>query len=172
LNLVISTKSGVEKEVKVRGSAVTIDSDFLYQLGKPRVIGFGPFTRDTKGKLRRILRPWETNKPTIIYLRGNTGDDLHAAIDAAMLLLQKGKRIVSIETRKQPKNYDSNVGAANLSSPLYLWQDEATASAAEVFIAALTENDRAVSIGKTTFGKGTVQDIIELSDGSAMVLTT
>ena len=55
---------------------------------------------------------------------------------------------------------------------MYLWQDEATASAAEVFIAALTENDRAVSIGKTTFGKGTVQDIIELSDGSAMVLTT
>ena len=172
LNLVISTKSGIDKEVRVRRSAVTIDSVSTYQVGKTRVIRIVSFTRDTKEKLRRILRTWETDKPIIIDLRGNAGGDLHAAIDAAMLLLQKGKRIVSIETRKQPKNYESNVGAANLSSPLYLWQDEATASAAEVFIAALTENDRAVSIGKTTFGKGTVQDIIELSDGSAMVLTT
>ena len=47
-----------------------------------------------------------------------------------------------------------------------------SASAAEVFIAALSQNQRATTIGTTTFGKGTVQDIIALSDGSALHLTT
>jgi carboxyl-terminal processing protease len=172
LNLSISTRSGIDKEVRVRRSGVIINSVSTYQLGKIRVIKIISFTRDTKDKLRRILKTWENGKPIIVDLRANAGGDLHAAIDSAMLLLPKGKRIVSIETRKQPKTYESNGGAVNLSSPLYLWQDEATASAAEVFIAALTENDRAVSIGQATFGKGTMQDIVELSDGSAMVLTT
>jgi carboxyl-terminal processing protease len=171
LNLVIATKSGIDKEVRVRRSAVTIDSVSTHQLGKTRVIKIGSFTRDTSEKLKRVLKTQEGDRPIIIDLRGNAGGDLHAAIDSAMLFLQKGKRIVSIKTRKQPKTYESNVGAVNLNSPVYLWQDEATASAAEVFIAALTENDRAVSIGKTTFGKGTEQEIIELSDGSAIVLS-
>jgi carboxyl-terminal processing protease len=172
LNLVIATKSGIDKEVRLRRSAVTTDSVSTYQLGKTQVIKIVSFTRDTSDKLKRVLKIQETGRPIILDLRGNAGGDLHAAIDSASLFLQKGKKIVSINTRKQPKTYESNVAAVNLSSPLYLWQDEATASAAEVFVAALTENDRAVSIGKTTFGKGTVQDIIELSDGSAIVLTT
>jgi carboxyl-terminal processing protease len=53
-----------------------------------------------------------------------------------------------------------------------LWQDELTASAAEIFIAALVENGGATSIGRPTAGKGTRQDIIELTNGSALVLTT
>jgi carboxyl-terminal processing protease len=55
---------------------------------------------------------------------------------------------------------------------VFLWQDEFTASAAEIFIAALTENARGTSVGRTTAGKGTRQDIINLQDGSALILTT
>lgn len=172
VDFVVSTKDGREKPVKVRRSSVTLDSVSLLQLGETRVIKISSFTRDTKEKLRRALRSWASGQPIVIDLRGNAGGDLHAAIDSAMLFLAKGKRIVSIETRNRPKSYDSNVAAENEISAVYLWQDEATASAAEVFIAALTENGRAVSIGKRTFGKGTMQDIIELSDGSAIVLTT
>jgi carboxyl-terminal processing protease len=53
-----------------------------------------------------------------------------------------------------------------------LFQDEGTASAAEVFVAALTENARAMSIGRKTFGKGTRQDFIELRSGAMLILTT
>lgn len=172
VDFVVLTKNGVEKQVKVKRSAVTLDSVSLVQLGETRVIKISSFTRDTKEKLRRVLQSWPSSQPIVIDLRGNAGGDLHAAIDSAMLFLAKGKRIVSIETRNRPKSYDSNAAAENANSPLYLWQDEATASAAEVFIAALSANGRAVSIGKRTFGKGTMQDIIELSDGSAIVLTT
>jgi carboxyl-terminal processing protease len=172
VELVISSKNGVEKQAKVRRAAMTAESVSTTQWSKVRVVKIVSFTRDTKDKLRRILKTWESGKPIVMDLRGNAGGDLHAAIDCAMLFLAKGKRIVSIETRHRTKSYENNTVAENENSPIYLWQDEATASAAEVFIAALMDNGRAVSIGKRTFGKGTMQDIIELSNGSAIVLTT
>jgi carboxyl-terminal processing protease len=139
--------------------------------GRP-IIRVAHFTRNTSGKMREILKSWSPETPIIIDLRGNGGGDLHAAIDCAMLFLKAGARIASIETRNGTTAYESKAGAVNLVTPVYLWQDEATASAAEVFIAALTDNGRAVSIGKRTFGKGTREEIIELSDGSALVLAT
>ncbi len=111
-------------------------------------------------------------KPIIFDLRENPGGDLHSAIDSAMLVLEKDKKIVDIKKSSRTKSYKSLGNTVNSISPLYLWQDDKTASAAEVFIAALTQNGRAISIGKTTYGKGTEQDIIELSDGSAIILTT
>jgi carboxyl-terminal processing protease len=171
LNLLLATGNGIVKEIALKRSTVTTESVSTHWFDKSPIIRIFFFTRDTSDKLKRVLQAHETNRPIIIDLRGNAGGDLHAAIDSATLFLPKGKRILSIKTRRQPKTYESKAGPLNLNSPVYLWQDEATASAAEVFIAALTENDRAVSIGKTTFGKGTEQEIIELSDGSALVLT-
>ena len=60
----------------------------------------------------------------------------------------------------------------NLTSQLFTWQDQGTASAAEVFIAALTDNKRAISIGKKSFGKGTKQEVFELNNGAALFITT
>lgn len=172
VDFVILTKSGTEKRVTVTRSEVMDETVSQHWIGKRPIIKIFSFTRNTPEKLRRILNNWGADNLIIIDLRSNAGGDLYAAIDSARLFLEKGKRILSLKTKKGAKIYESTDGAINLSSPMYLWQDEATASAAEVFIAALTENDRAISIGKRTFGKGTKQDIIELSDGSALVLTT
>ncbi len=172
VDFIVLTKSGTEKRVTVTRSEVLGETVSQYWIGKRPIIKIFSFTRNTPEKLRRILSNWATDNPIVIDLRSNAGGDLYAAIDSARLFLEKGKKIVSLKTRNGAKIYESADGAINLSSPIYLWQDEATASAAEVFISALTENNRAVSIGKRTFGKGTKQDIIELSDGSALVLTT
>jgi carboxyl-terminal processing protease len=136
------------------------------------VIKISAFTRDTKIKLESALTSIDKNSPLVIDLRGNAGGDLIAAIDSAMLFLEDHKKIVSIKTRQGIEKYESGNGAVNSGSLLYLWQDEGTASAAEVFIAALTVNNRAVSIGKKSFGKGTKQEAFELSDGSALFITT
>jgi carboxyl-terminal processing protease len=172
ITLEIVTKDRTDKQVSVIRSNVTIDNVSKHWFDKIMVIKILAFTRDTKEELKQTLNDWKKNDPIVIDLRGNSGGDLYAAIDSAMLLLEKGKKVVSIKTRNGSKIFESNNSTINLISPVYLWQDEATASAAEVFIAALTDNNRAVSIGKKTFGKGTKQDIIELSDGSALVLTT
>ena len=172
VKFIIATKSGTEKPVRVTRSNVTLQSVSKRSVGRSPIIGVSHFTRDTSGKMRQALKSWERDIPIIIDLRGNGGGDLHAAIDSAMLFLKEGKKIVSVETRNGTMDYESKAAAVNLTTPVYLWQDEGTASAAEVFIAALTDNDRAVSIGKWTAGKGTQEEIIELSDGSALILAT
>jgi len=136
------------------------------------VLTISSFRSSTQRELKKAFTELGNTSPIVIDLRGNPGGDLHSAIDSAMLFLEKGKKIVDIKTRKGLKSYKSTTIPVNASSPLYLWQDKRTASAAEVFIAALTQNERAKSIGKITFGKGTMQDIIELIDGSALFLTT
>ena len=170
--LVVITGNGIEKAVNLVRSKVKIEAVSRQWLGNFGVINILSFTKNTKGEVKSIINDWEKKKPIIIDLRNNSGGDLYAAIDSAMLFLEKAKPIVTVKSRSELKTYESTNRAVNLTSPLYLWQNESTASAAEVFIAALTQNHRAVSIGKTTFGKGTKQDILELSDGSALVLTT
>jgi carboxyl-terminal processing protease len=172
VKLIIETKTGAEKQVRVRRSNVTLQSVSKRSVDGRPIMEVSHFTRDTSGKMRQVLQSWQRDIPIIIDLRGNGGGDLHAAIDSSMLLLPEGKRIVSVVTRNGTQDYKSKAAAVNLATPVYLWQDEGTASAAEVFIAALTDNDRAVSIGKWTAGKGTKEEIIELSDGSALILAT
>lgn len=171
LVLVIVTPAGIEKQVTLTRAMTSVETVSKYTFGSIPVIRIHTFTPSTKGKLAAFVEDWPKDRPAIIDLRGNRGGDLHAAIDSAQIFLPAGARIVSV-TGRSTKHYQSNNTALNSETPIYLWQDEATASAAEVFIAALTQNRRAVSIGKQTFGKGTKQDILELSDGSALVLTT
>jgi carboxyl-terminal processing protease len=140
--------------------------------GAARVIRISTFTPDTRQALKFLISSWHRSDPIVIDLRSCGGGDFHAAVDAAMLFLRKGQTIVSVRGREGIRVYTSTIDRRPPSQLVFLWQDEATASAAEVFIGALTENARATSIGKTSAGKGTKQDIIELSGGAALFLTT
>jgi carboxyl-terminal processing protease len=134
-----------------------------------RVTAFAP---ETPLELKRALGKTAGGKPVVIDLRGNRGGDLMAAIETAELFLPKGRTVCVISMRSGAKSYRARGDGVVSPAPLYLWQDAATASAAEVFIAALTQNGRAASIGARSYGKGSRQDVIPLSDGSALVLTT
>jgi carboxyl-terminal processing protease len=76
-----------------------------------------------------------------------------------------------VRTRQGEKRYDCAEAGAFCTVPLYALQDDRTASAAEVFIGALTRNGRAVSLGARTFGKGRTQKVLSLMDGSGLILT-
>jgi carboxyl-terminal processing protease len=172
VKLLIMTGIGEQKYISVKRSYVSFNSVAISRIENISVIKIPAFTRDTKVKLENALIAVDKTNPLTIDLRGNAGGDLSAAIDSAKLFLDDHKKIVSIKTRQSIENYESGNGIVNSSSHLFLWQDEGTASAAEVFIAALTKNHRAISIGKKSFGKGTKQDFFELSDGSALFITT
>ena len=144
----------------------------LHAYGTAQVIEIPSFSSRTKSDLAYLLSTWKNDVPVIIDLRGNFGGDFYAAVDLAMLFLPHGDTVVSLRTKSGSKDYFSTLAGSRQPRRVILWQDEATASAAEVFIAALTDNGRATSIGRKTFGKGTRQDVIELSDGAALILTT
>jgi carboxyl-terminal processing protease len=129
------------------------------------------FTSQTAEELDRIVGTLDPDQPLVIDLRGNPGGDLFGAVDTARLFLAEGQPIVELRTRSKQTPFVVKNGAKHLSRPLYLLQDSRTASAAEVFVAALVGNGRAHSLGSRTFGKGTTQDLVELVDGSALVLT-
>jgi carboxyl-terminal processing protease len=168
----IKSLSATNRQVTITRSMLAAPALSQYIFRSTRIIKLSYFTPDTKSDLYDLLSDWRKSDPIIIDLRGSGGGDFYAAVDSAMLFLMQGDAIVSVSGRTGVQAYASTLPKQSFTQQVFLWQDEFTASAAEIFIAALIENGRGTSVGRTTAGKGTRQDIIELQDGSALVLTT
>lgn len=108
----------------------------------------------------------------VIDLRGNLGGYLNAAVQVANEFLPKNRLIVYTQGRRFPReDYGSDGRGSYQKMPLVVLVDETSASASEIFAGAMQDNDRAVIIGRRTFGKGLVQVPIEFRDGSMVRLT-
>ena len=111
-------------------------------------------------------------KNLVIDLRDNTGGYLESAVQIANEFLPKNRLIVYTQGRKSPRqDYRSNGNGSYQNIPLVVLVNEGTASAAEIFSGAMQDNDRAMIIGRRTFGKGLVQQQIAFPDGSMIRLT-
>jgi carboxyl-terminal processing protease len=109
----------------------------------------------------------------VLDLRGNTGGILEQAIKVAAKFLPRGDTVISQRGRYSADDRRWNSTSPTPESmPLVVLVDRNTASAAEVVAGALQDNDRALLVGENTFGKGLVQNVIELPTGSGMTLTT
>lgn len=164
--------SGVTRQVTVTRSAIVAPAVSAYTFRSARIIKLPYFTPNTRQELHYLLSNWSEKDAIIIDLRGCGGGDFYAAVDSSMLFLERGEPIVSVSSRTGTRSYAATMAKQPPAQRVFLWQDEFTASAGEIFIAALTENVRGTSVGRTTAGKGTRQDIIELQDGGALILTT
>ncbi len=108
----------------------------------------------------------------ILDLRGNTGGFLDAAISMADELLEAGQLIVYTDGRRRSRNYArANRQGMFETQSLVVLIDEFSASASEIIAGAVQDNDRGLIVGRRSFGKGLVQEQIQLGDGSAMRLT-
>ena len=111
-------------------------------------------------------------KKLIVDLRGNGGGYLNAAVDIADEFLSKGMLIVYTKGKNSPeKKYFATEKGSFENNKLVVLIDEGSASASEIVSGALQDNDRAAIIGRRSFGKGLVQEQIEIPDGSALRLT-
>ncbi|HEY2936680.1 MAG TPA: S41 family peptidase [Gaiellaceae bacterium] len=127
-------------------------------------------TSATASVLRRLERNGAS--AVVLDLRGNPGGLLDQAVSLSSLFLQRGT-IVKIEGAHLPLVvYRARGGAEEPNLPLAVLVDRWSASAAEVVAAALQDNDRAVLVGESTFGKGLVQTVRPLPDGGALKLKT
>ena len=169
--LTIETNTGSSRDVLIIRRPVEFESVLITRTDPQPVIKILRFTTKTSHELKEAIVKVGTGRAKNIDLRGNIGGDLFGAVDAAGLFLKPGARIVTIQKRDETKRYSAALEPADPSSRIFLWQDRQTASAAEVFISALTQNRRATSLGTTTWGKGVSQKIVELTDGSALILT-
>lgn len=172
VKLTLQSRGRMPRTVAVVRAQVRSRSVFTVPRGPVAVIKILKFTRDTPRELKQALADGAGSAGVrVIDLTGNMGGDLYAAVACASRFLPETSPIATVKTREGIRRHAADNAPVDLKSRLFLWQDARTASAAEVFIAALVQNHRGVSIGKKSFGKGVAQRVIELMDRSALILT-
>jgi carboxyl-terminal processing protease len=113
-------------------------------------------------------------KGLLIDLRGNPGGLLNEAVNMSDKFLQKGQIIVSQRGRAFPDQvYRATRGEQGTDKyPIVILVNRNTASAAEIVSGALQDHDRALIVGETTFGKGLVQTVFQITENTGLALTT
>lgn len=130
------------------------------------------FGRTTMQEFVEAFKEMKGVRSLILDLRGNGGGMLDQAVAMANFFLPRGSRIVSTEGRAVPPHaYTAPVDGAFLDGPVVVLIDENSASASEIVAGALQDWDRAVIVGRPSFGKGLVQRQFRLGDGSAIRVT-
>ncbi|MCC7462676.1 MAG: EAL domain-containing protein [Gammaproteobacteria bacterium] len=141
--------------------------------GYLRISSFADTTADEVARALQRLQAPRALRGLVIDLRDNPGGVLEAAVAVADEFLEGGT-IVTAHGRTVEARFSMQAapGDASGGANLGVLVNGGTASAAEILAAALHDNDRAVLIGRRTFGKGSVQTILPLADGEAVKLTT
>ncbi|MFZ3089291.1 MAG: S41 family peptidase [Nitrospirota bacterium] len=133
------------------------------------------FQEQTGDDLKKALKKLESDKvqSLIIDLRNNPGGLLTMAVEVSEQFVESGKLIVFIKDRKGEKDeFISRITGPVKSYPMVVLVNEGSASASEIVAGALQDWGKAIVVGTQTFGKGSVQTVIPLSDGSGLRLTT
>jgi carboxyl-terminal processing protease len=131
------------------------------------------FGDDSIAELTQELQSFKAKKVDgiILDLRNNGGGYLDGAVQLTSVFVSEGI-VVSVERREGPAEREYVSGHPMLPTiPLVVLQNEATASASEIVAGALQDHDRATIVGKKSFGKGTVQEVLPLRGGGSMRVT-
>lgn len=167
---------GVERNQEQIRFEITRESIFngdvvAYQLAtKVIYIQISSITSQVATEIAIALKKYPHQGGVVLDLRDNPGGLLYVAVDVASLFLNGGT-IVSY-TRKNDSTLvlESNNSVADVA-PMTVLINRSTASSAEVIAGALQDRNRAVVIGEKSYGKGTVQEIVDLVDGSKLEIT-
>ncbi|WP_370455612.1 S41 family peptidase [Synechococcus sp. RSCCF101] len=130
------------------------------------------FNANATKEMRAAIKELESQEVDgyVLDLRSNPGGLLMASVEIARQWLDEGT-IVSTKTRDGIQDVKRANGRALTEAPVVILVNEGSASASEILSGALQDNDRAVLVGQKTFGKGLVQSVRSLSDGSGMTVT-
>ena len=130
------------------------------------------FNANSVREMRKAINSLEGKYASgyILDLRSNPGGLLEASIEIARLWLQEGI-IVRTETRDSIKDVRRANGKALTLSPVVVLVDSGSASASEILSGAIQDNKRGILVGQKTYGKGLVQSVRALSDGSGLTVT-
>lgn len=157
-------------QIKIASVTYEVESRDQKKIGVLNIMRFSDDTADlVEDAMREFLL--QGVDAVVVDLRNNPGGRLQAAIDVAGHFI--GEEVVVVEKRKNqnPVNYRSKNPESLSGIPIAVLVNEGSASASEILAGAIQDRDRGTIIGTVTFGKGSVQDVIELDDGSILKLT-
>jgi len=165
-------------EIKVQSvkGARLLDTELTgpFKIGYIRLIQFNEPTPDELSKTLDELQR-QGMQALILDLRNNPGGLLNSAVDVCAQFLPPNTKVVSTQGRvaSQQRDYSTSEAAKERPHfPMAVLANEGSASGAEIVSGALKDLHRAILVGETTFGKGSVQNVMQLPDGSALRFTT
>lgn len=135
-------------------------------------IRLNQFNANASTELAHAISSLEKKGATgyILDLRNNPGGLLQAGIEIARLWLDSGTIVYTVNRQGIQGSFEA-FGPSLTDDPLVILVNQGTASASEILAGALQDNSRAQLVGETTFGKGLIQSLFELSDGSGLAVT-
>lgn len=177
IRLEIESPQGVVRKVALKRAPISrpsveifYDDEGASKFARLHIYRFGA---QTLHELTLCLEAVPQDTPIILDLRGNVGGSLEAMRQCAELFLGPNTLLYSLKNAQNKKTvFKTSAQGRKTSRPVLIWQDRFTASAAEVFCAALRQNDKAILLGQKSFGKGLVQSVFSTQHGGLLILTT
>jgi carboxyl-terminal processing protease len=174
--LTIKREEEPEKDYTIRRDRIEIHP-VRYSLresdsGKIGYIRLNQFNANAAEEMRQAIQDLESQKITgyILDLRSNPGGLLYSSVEIARMWLSSGTIVSTVNRRGEMDRQEAN-GRSLTDKPLVVLVDGGSASASEILSGALQDHGRAVVVGTKTFGKGLVQSVRGLGDGSGLAVT-
>lgn len=173
---VTKADNGDEQTVFIEFAVINVPSATWRVLAENPLIGYLQvirFTSRTPDEVTMAIAELRAAgiEQLVLDLRNNSGGLLDESIVVADEFLNDGVIVYERDNQNETA-YTAQVGGSAADLPLIVLVNDRTASGAELVAGAIQDNDRAILIGQRTFGKGTVQRIYQLSDGSSLHVTS
>jgi carboxyl-terminal processing protease len=168
----------MRKEIKIQsvkgGQLLDPELTGPFKVGYLRIVQFNEPTAEEFGKALDGLQK-QGMQALVLDLRNNPGGLLNSAVDILGQFLPPNTKVVSTQGRTSSQKHEYSTPSGSKERPrfpLVVLVNEGSASGAEIVAGALKDLHRAIVVGETTFGKGSVQNVMQLPDGSALRFTT
>jgi len=174
--MILSKNETSTKEVTITRDKIDIPSVEYNLEDDIAIIKITDFNNDTGDRFikaaQKVLR--DNPRGIILDLRNNPGGYLSTAVEIASSWLEPGQVVVreSFSDKHKDKSYEALVKDSLANFKTIVLVNDGSASASEIVAGALQDYGQATIVGETTFGKGSVQQLISLEDGSSVKLTT
>jgi carboxyl-terminal processing protease len=161
-------------EIEIIRAEIQLDSVNFEMMGDIAYINITHFSERTAVELAPVLESITQSgaKGIVLDLRSNPGGILETVVDVASFFLKEGVVVDVVDNQGQHTTSSVKPAAISVDLPMVVLLDEYSASGSEVLAGALQDHGRAVLAGKKTFGKGSVNVLLPLTDGSGLYITT
>ena len=174
LLLVRRDRTGETEELEIIRGVIQLESVHLTMLvGRIGHLRVTSFSGTSKDELERALERFERSRGLglVVDVRNNPGGLISSVVEVASQFVDEGLVLYQLDGQGNRRDWHAQPGGMALDVPVVVLMNEFSASASEVFAGAIMSHERAPTIGVTTFGKGSVNNLWPLSDGSAIIFS-
>ncbi|PKB71105.1 MAG: hypothetical protein BZY87_07205 [SAR202 cluster bacterium Io17-Chloro-G6] len=173
--LIRHLRSSEPVSIEIERDIINLESvNLLMQVGRIGHLRLSGFTGTTSEELKVALERFERSQGVglVVDIRNNPGGLVSSVVDVTSQFIGGGLVLYQVDAQGNRRDWGVKSGGTALDVPMVVLVNEFSASASEVFAGAIVDNNRATIVGSTTFGKGSVNNLWPLNDGSGIVFTT